>query len=334
MKAYEDNFTNDDIRVTESFRIYSVDDQGGNSLLLGSTTLGTTYQVASATSGCFVVSAYDSDPAYESGFSNVACVDEPTCPLSGDTNGDETVNVADIITLVNIILGSSNADDYPCADTDANGSVNVADIVKVVNIILYGRTVSDADEAATNATIVISEDTIKIESNGFVQGVQMTLSFSELNTIELADSYVSEYKISDNTVTLVAVTDGSTSLSDIATFVGDNCKVESAHVVDQFGQDIEIEDTYLAEFKFQLAGPNPFNPSTTLNVVVPEAGYVSVNVYNILGQEVATLVNGYMEASTVGHSVNWTAENLASGVYFVKAIAAGEVSTQKLMLLK
>jgi len=58
-----------------------------------------------------------------------------------------------------------------------------------------------------------------------------------------------------------------------------------------------------------------------------------VNIYNILGQEVATLVDGYMEAST-GHSVTWDASNLASGVYLVRAATAGQVSTQKLMLLK
>ena len=67
---------------------------------------------------------------------------------------------------------------------------------------------------------------------------------------------------------------------------------------------------------------------------MPEAGFVSVNVYNVLGQKVATLVDGYMEANNAGHLVNFNAGHLASGVYLVRAVTAGEVSTQKLMLLK
>ena len=129
------------------------------------------------------------------------------------------------------------------------------------------------------------------------------------------------------------MTDGSHSINDIATFDGDMV-VESIHVVNQSG-DVSVEETIeLVSFDVKVTGPNPFNPSTQLNIVVPKAGFVSVNVYNILGQKVATLVDGYMEASTAGHMVNFNASHLASGVYLVRAVAAGEVSTQKLMLLK
>jgi hypothetical protein len=68
--------------------------------------------------------------------------------------------------------------------------------------------------------------------------------------------------------------------------------------------------------------------------VVANDGYVSVNVYNITGQHIATLLNGYMDANTSGYMVNWNASNLSSGVYLVRAETAGSVSTQKLMLLK
>ena len=83
-----------------------------------------------------------------------------------------------------------------------------------------------------------------------------------------------------------------------------------------------------------MAGPNPFNPTTSLNVIVANDGYVSVNVYNIVGQHVATLLSGYMDANTSGYTVNWNASNLSSGVYLVRAETAGSISTQKLMLLK
>ena len=90
----------------------------------------------------------------------------------------------------------------------------------------------------------------------------------------------------------------------------------------------------LSSFNIKVAGPNPFNPSTTLNVVVPADGHVSVKIYNILGQEVATLVDGFMHENFNGYSLNWNASNLASGVYLVRAESAGTVSLNKLMLLK
>ena len=160
----------------------------------------------------------------------------------------------------------------------------------------------------------------------------MTISHGPGFEIELSDAFVSEYKTVDNQTTLILVSDGSHSITDIATFDGDLI-IESVHVVNQSG-DVTVEETVeLASFSVEVAGPNPFNPSTQLNIVVPEAGFVSVNVYNILGQQVATLVDGYMEA-TPGHMVNFNASHLASGVYLVRAITANEVSTQKLMILK
>ena len=89
-----------------------------------------------------------------------------------------------------------------------------------------------------------------------------------------------------------------------------------------------------ADFKVKVAGPNPFNPSTTLNVVVPADGFVSVKIYNIVGQEVANLAEGFMNQNLNGYNLNWNASNLSSGVYLVKAESAGQVSFEKLMLLK
>ena len=92
--------------------------------------------------------------------------------------------------------------------------------------------------------------------------------------------------------------------------------------------DIQVEGIELT-----AAYPNPFNPSTSLDLVIPEAGFVSVKVYNLVGQEVATLAEGMMQA-TSGYTLTWNANNMPSGVYLVRAEGAGSVATQKLMLLK
>ena len=165
----------------------------------------------------------------------------------------------------------------------------------------------------------------------------MTLSHNYDFEIDLVSAYVSQYSTStsDNKTTFVVVSDGSQNLTDIAMFEGSNVKVESVNIVNSLAQEVEIEgiDVQVSGFELQLAGPNPFNPTTSLNIVIPEAGFVSVDVYNIIGQKVATLVNGYMEASD-SYSITWNAGNLSSGVYFARAITSNQVSTQKLMLIK
>ena len=85
-------------------------------------------------------------------------------------------------------------------------------------------------------------------------------------------------------------------------------------------------------FALHQAYPNPFNPSTTVELSVAEAGFVSVNVYNVMGQLVQTLAEGQMEANV--YSLTWDASDVPSGMYFVRAEAGADVQTQKLMLVK
>jgi len=327
--ASGNNPNSNEYRAALGFNVWKETSTPGAWALLGFTTDGTTYQVTTDPVGCYAVSAYDTDPVFESGLSVPACLAAPDCPIEGDVTQDGTVNVSDIVYLVNAILGSGL--DAGCADMNGDGAVNVSDVVALVNVILSGRISSTND--ASETILFVSENSLKLESNGFVQGVQLTLSHDSGFEIELSDAYVSEYKTVDNQTTLILVTDGSHSINDIATFDGDMV-VESIHVVNQSG-DVSVEETVeLVSFDVKVTGPNPFNPSTQLNIVVPEAGFVSVNVYNILGQKVATLVDRYMEASNAGHMVNFNASHLASGVYLVRAITADNVATQKLMLLK
>ena len=78
--------------------------------------------------------------------------------------------------------------------------------------------------------------------------------------------------------------------------------------------------------------PNPFNPTTQITFNLPKAGNVTLTVYNTLGQQVATLVNGSLGVGS--HTVTFNANNLASGVYFYRLNAAAYSSTMKMMLLK
>ena len=65
---------------------------------------------------------------------------------------------------------------------------------------------------------------------------------------------------------------------------------------------------------------------------MPQAGNVSLDIYNLLGEKVASLANGYMDAGQ--HSINWDASTFSSGVYMYRLQAGDEVFTRKMSLLK
>jgi hypothetical protein len=86
--------------------------------------------------------------------------------------------------------------------------------------------------------------------------------------------------------------------------------------------------------KFQLQNnyPNPFNPSTVISYTIAKAGNVTLNVYNLLGQEVATLVNGFQTANA--YNVDFNASGLSSGVYIYELRSGSSVIAKKMVLMK
>jgi hypothetical protein len=86
------------------------------------------------------------------------------------------------------------------------------------------------------------------------------------------------------------------------------------------------------EFVLGQNYPNPFNPSTTIRYQVPEASWISLKIYDMLGQEVATLVNRVEEPGE--YIVSWNASSASSGMYLYRLIAGSFVETRKMLLLK
>jgi photosystem II stability/assembly factor-like uncharacterized protein len=92
--------------------------------------------------------------------------------------------------------------------------------------------------------------------------------------------------------------------------------------------------TFGTPVNFELAQnyPNPFNPSTTITFSIPQKSEVSVKIYDILGNEVATLVNESKEAGR--YSINFNASKYSSGVYFYSIKAGNFTETKKMTLIK
>jgi hypothetical protein len=128
--------------------------------------------------------------------------------------------------------------------------------------------------------------------------------------------------------------DGKT---DIAIVSSVDVGVDSLFVLYNLGGGIvgiQEQETGEIPTSFSLAQnfPNPFNPTTTIQFSLPQAGDVTLKIYNLLGEEVKTLVNEYKELGN--HSVQFNANSLASGIYFYRIQAGSFVETKKMILLK
>ena len=78
--------------------------------------------------------------------------------------------------------------------------------------------------------------------------------------------------------------------------------------------------------------PNPFNPTTQIAYSVPKAGLVTLDVYNVLGQKVATLFSGMQQPGN--YTATFNGSRFASGVYFYRLQAGGVTLTKKLVMIK
>lgn len=92
---------------------------------------------------------------------------------------------------------------------------------------------------------------------------------------------------------------------------------------------LEIPDTY----QLRAAYPNPFNPTTTITYGLPAAAEVRITATDLLGRQVAMLLAGDMMAAGY-HTVQFSADGLASGTYLIRMEAGDFVATQQIVLLK
>ena len=100
-----------------------------------------------------------------------------------------------------------------------------------------------------------------------------------------------------------------------------------------FDNPLKVEDNQVpAAFSLSQNYPNPFNPTTVIHYTVPKTSLVNLSVFNLLGQEVKTLVNE--EKSPGEYEVRFDGSNLPSGIYFYRLVAGDFVKTMKMLLMK
>lgn len=98
---------------------------------------------------------------------------------------------------------------------------------------------------------------------------------------------------------------------------------------------VENNEMIINSFRLNQNYPNPFNPSTIISYQLPVSGYVSLKLYNVLGKEVASLINNeWKEAGSHNYSLLIENSSLPSGVYFYRLQSGSYVQTKKMLLLK
>lgn len=110
-----------------------------------------------------------------------------------------------------------------------------------------------------------------------------------------------------------------------------NYLVPNTEVLNVSNEIAESQDV-LKDFNLKQNYPNPFNPTTQIEFNLPSSGDVKLSVYNVVGQTVKVLLNQQMNAGS--HQVTFDASNLASGVYFYQIEFAGNIRSQKMLLMK
>ena len=100
----------------------------------------------------------------------------------------------------------------------------------------------------------------------------------------------------------------------------------------EYSNEINVEVVAPVKYSLDQNYPNPFNPSTLIKYSVAKDGFVNVSVFNLIGEKVATLVNGNVKAGS--YEVNFNASSFSSGVYFYSIEAGDFKAVRKMMLMK
>ena len=286
-----------------------------------------------------VIDAYGTTCAYATCLGYYATVDggipsfEQSCTVG---NGD--VSVTDVVRIINHIIGNDStggdsADqlggEAACeADVNNDGNINVVDVVQIVNGILSsnGR-IADA----TEASISIENDKIVVNADGYIGAVDMIVELTDNSSFDLADSFAGTYSINGNKAHIIVIGDEN-GVSEVLTMTsGKIIGIEEALVANS-SDFVTTSINQPSIFSVGAAYPNPFNPSTNISLVLNANADLSVKIYNLTGQLVDVIAEGNYSPSS--YNWTWKAENLASGVYFIKTQVNSEISTQKVMLLK
>jgi hypothetical protein len=276
----------------------------------------------------------------------------------GDVDNSGGVDISDLSYLIDYLYISFT----PCcllsaADVSPDGNIDISDLSRLIDYLYISfnplqcpsltahRPSSDTERGgySLSALIVDGHTLLSLHALNHVRGVQIELSgpAGESPMSQLAEGIkmYSGWKDGVLRIGLIdptgrqSIPSGNTPLLRL----NGEFKILSATLASAEHQSIRPQinssaATIPAEFALSQNYPNPFNPATVISYSLPKASDVVLKVYNALGQEVMTLVNGHEEAGD--HTATWNASEAASGVYFYRLTAGDYTQSRKMLLMK
>jgi len=284
--------------------------------------------------------------------------------VCGDADSTGAVNILDITYLINYLYkGGPEPKPLESGDVNFNGEylgINLLDITYLINYLYKegpeldctGLKKSSPGSPVRDSATVVCEikegnSVISIKTPVELMGIELiTRSLDSPHITFESDlrGFNLYYSQTEDTIKLGMLDIRGENVISIGrnTIIKATGEIEiiSALGADLSSMPVPIKSSNILlprEFDLSQNYPNPFNPTTVINFALPRASNVELNIFNILGQKVITLINENMEAGY--HSVKWDGVNsqcqeVATGVYFYRMSAGDFVKSKKMLLLK
>ena len=250
---------------------------------------------------------------------------------NGDFNQDGTLNVFDIIIMVEHILYEEESSftelEIGLADQNYDGEVNVVDIIAWISDILgLDRSLSALDSATlhSNGNLLITN------TYNTMVGYHIYLSHDSDFEISLTDdAYLAESRTDNNQTQIIILN----TESELLFSSDDRFTIEKIEVAGTEGYVAANIIESPQEFSVSPAYPNPFNPSTNFEVELSETSNLDVSIYDLNGRLVENLAST-VNATPGKYTFTWNADNVSSGVYMLMIKTKSNVHNQQITLLK
>lgn len=268
----------------------------------------------------------------------------------GDANGDLTITVQDIVSIVSYIL---NQNPQPflaeAADVNSDSKVDILDIVGIINKIMNpgpGKII------AAKPKVRFDKEGVYVENGEGVAGIEIKIvgegiEKAQVISGEMAKGMELAYKMNKDTLTVLMFSFKNETMQGNGGLLlklseGKIKKLYNMKASDMRGNEVEIEyskDDLVIPSGFVLYQnyPNPFNPTTTIKYGLPEKRNVEVIIYNILGQKIKMW--SLSDQSAGYHELLWNSTNdnnqiVSSGIYIYQIRAGNYINQKKMLLIK
>jgi hypothetical protein len=291
--------------------------------------------------------------------------------ILGDANLDGIVSIGDCIAVLSNMLGrlSMNIRASDAGDYNRDGDVRISDLQGIV-FSIFGLTVGAPPLSGSVGTVEIDRDYITPGYRGNLPvnlnleteaaGVQFTIDYDPEQVVvndvmpgDMVNDLNLDYTDTGSRITGVIFAFDLAEFGPVSgelvrldvDFIGDNVNPSTAIrlsdfeivTVDAYKLNVGVVGELPDKYTLYQNYPNPFNARTIISFEIPYSSMTRITLYNVLGQMVKNLHEGYMDAGT--HQLSWdgtdtNGENVTSGVYFYRLEAENFDKTKKMLLVK